>query len=184
MSGMYQEIADAGLERDELGRSFGQALIGGERIPYEPKELGGMITMIRPYNPKRYLAIEAFNGGWKYIKKTVGIGHVTDIQMTVKLDEFKKIMRDKDLQPFDLVSIDTRGFQMSVDEIWKYILGGRDPQIYGKGAPTDYGPRKVHPGSLIIFNLSSVPVKELYFRVRSMDNKMHQSKYAGMIKWT
>jgi len=183
MSGMYQEIAELGLEREELGRSFGRALIGGEQIPYEPKELGGIITTLRPYAPKRYLAIEAFNGGWRYIAKSVSIPDVTDISPMVKGEDFKKMMKDKDLKPFDLVSIDPRGFGMDVEEIWKYILGGRETQVFGKGAPPDYGPRKVKVGSLIIFNLTSAGTKDLYFKVRSMDNKLHQSRYAGMIKW-
>lgn len=184
MSGMNQEIADLGLEREELGRAFGQALIGGERIPYEPKQLSGIVTILRGYAPQRYLAIEGTSeGGWRYIGQAVSIPHVSPISPNEPVTEIKKTLRTK-CEPYDLISIDARGLPLSAGEIWKYIEGGKETvTAFGKGAATDYGPKKVKPGTIIIFNLADEATKELYFQLRTMDNKLHQSTFAGMIKW-
>lgn len=180
---MNQEIADLGLEREELGRAFGQALIGGERIPYEPKQLSGIVTILRGYAPQRYLAIEGMSeGGWRYIGQAVGIPHVSLISPNEPVAEIKKTLRAKG-EPYDLISIDARGLPLSAGEIWKYIEGGKETvTAFGKGAATDYGPRKIKPGTLVLFNLADLATKDLYFQLRTMDNKLHQSLFAGMIK--
>lgn len=181
--GMVQEIAGAGLERADLAKTFGHALIGGARIPYEPKELAGIITTLRGFNPQRYLAIEGTtDGGWKYIGQACAIPHVRPIDA----QDTRKQLRDKDLGgPFDLVSIDARGLSLTAEDIWKYLEGGKQAvAAFGRGAPTDYGPRKLRAGTLVLFNLADPAVKDLYFAKRTMDNKMHQSTYAGMIRWT
>ena len=180
--GMVQEIADLGVERIELAKSAGNAQIGGANIPYEPKELASMVTLLRGYAPKRYLAIEGMSeGGWRFIGSAVAIPYVKPIGP--KEPDIRKALRDKQMQPFDLISIDARGLSLSAEEIWKYIQGGKEVMVeFGKGAPTDYGPKKFKPGSIVIFNLSDPATKALYFQVRSMDNKLHQSKYAGMVK--
>lgn len=180
--GMVQEIAGMGLERDELARTFGSALIGGQRIPYEPKELAGIITTIRPYNPQRYLAIEGETaGGWKYIGQACAIPHVKPVTG----EDTRKQLRDKDIGAFDLISIDARGLPIDAQEVWKYLQGGKEQmREFGRGAPVDYGPKKLKAGTLIIFNLADPATKDLYFQVRTLDNKLHQSTYAGMIRWT
>lgn len=183
MSGLYQEIADLGIERAELARMFGQAKIGGEMISFEPKELGSMVTTIRAYGPKRYLSVDAFGGAARFIKRSASIPEMVEIKPEMKLDEIKKMMRNKDLEPFDLVSLDVRGFSIPVDELWKYLLGGKETAVFGKGAPVDYGNAKLKSGTLIIFNFSSEAIKHLYFKERTLDNKVHQSQFAGMIKW-
>lgn len=182
--GMVQEIAELGLEREELGRSFGNAQIGGEAIPYEPRELAGIITTVRAHNVRRYLAIEgASTGGWRYIKRAAEIPDVTAILPSQAIGPFCKDLRQS-AAPYDLVSLDTRNLPVTADELWKFILGGKESQAgFGKGAPRDYGSAKIRAGSLVIFNFGDPVCKDLYFRVRTMDNKMHQSKYAGMIKW-
>lgn len=179
--GMVQDIAMAGLERGDLAKAFGQALIGGRRIPYEPKELAGMITLIRLHSPQRYLAIEGeTDGGWKYIGEACAIPYVKP----VGAEETRKQLRDKEIGAFDLISIDPRGLPISAAEVWKYLEGGKEQRHeFGRGAPVDYGPKKLKAGTLIIFNLTDPAAKDLYFQKRTLDNKMHQSTYAGMIKW-
>jgi hypothetical protein len=180
--GMVQEIAASGLERDELAKAFGGALIGGQRIPYEPKELAGIITLLRAYNPQRYLAIEGMtDGGWKYIGKACAIPHV----QPVGKEDTRKQLRDKDIKPFDLVSIDPRGLPVTASEVWKYLQGGKEQRHeFGRGAPVDYGPAKIKAGTILIFNLTDPETKALYFDKRTLDNKLHQSTFAGMIRWT
>ena len=184
MSGLYQEIAALGIERIELGANFGTAKVGGDRIPYEPKELGGIITTLRSYNPVRYLAIEGVSeGGSKYIAQAVPIPQVNSIGPREPLADIKKALR-ADAEPYDVISIDSRDMPLPASEIWKYMIGGKEPSKgFAKGAPIDYGPCKLKPGSKVIFNFADPACKDLYFQVRSMDNKLHQSKWAGMIKW-
>lgn len=181
MSGMVHEIAAMGVESDELAKAFGQAHIGGARIPYEPKELAGMVTLIRPHNPQRYLAIEGkSDGGWKYIGQACAIPHVKPVDGS----DTRKQLREKDL-PYDLVSIDPRGLPIDAETVWKYLLGGKEQlREFGRGAPTDFGSPKLRPGTLIIFNCIDPAAKDLYFKVRTMDNKRHQSSFAGMIQWS
>lgn len=181
--GMVHEIATLGLERQELATSTAQALIGGARIPFEPKELAGIVTTLRGYAPKRYLAIEGESeGGWRYIGQAVAIPFVSPISPREPVVEIKKALR-KPQEPYDLISIDARGLPLSAEDIWKYIQGGKETLFgFGKGAPTDYGPKKCKPGTLVIFNLADKATKDLYFQTRTMDNKLHQSKYAGMVK--
>lgn len=184
MSGLIQEIAEAGVERDELARSFGNAKVGGEAIPYEPKELAGMITTIRSHGPKRYLAIEGVStGGWRFIKRAAEIPDVTPILPSQAIGPFCKDLRQAQ-EPYDLISLDTRKLPISAEEVWKFLLGGKEKVAeFAKGAPKDYGSSKLKPGTLIIFNFADPACKDLYFKVRALDNKMHQSLYAGMIKW-
>jgi len=182
--GMVQEIAALGLERDELGRTFGGARIGGENIPYEPRELGGIITTIRQHNVRRYLAVEGVSsGGWRYIKQACEIPDVTSILPSQATQPFCKDLRTL-TDAFGLVSLDTRNLPISAEDVWKFIIGGKETQAgFGKGAPRDYGTPKLKPGSLVIFNFADPACKDLYFKVRTMDNKAHQSAFAGMIKW-
>lgn len=181
--GLIQDIAGQGIERDELGRSIGGALVGGERIPYEPKELAGIITLLRGYMPKRYLVIEGVStGGWRYIKQAVNIEEVVPVLPSQALPAFCKDLRAI-AGPFDLISIDGRGLPIDAAVIWKFILGGKEAQEgFGKGAPRDYGQPKAKPGTLVIFNLADPGTKDLYFKLRTLDNKLHQSMYAGMIR--
>lgn len=181
--GIIQDIAAQGIERHELCRSIAGALVGGERIPYEPKELAGIITLLHGYKPKRYLAIEgASTGGWRYIKQAVGIPDVTPILPSQAMQPFCKDLRAV-AGPFDLISIDSRNLPISAADIWRFIEGGKEKQEgFGKGAPRDYGQPKAKPGTIVIFNLASEGTKDLYFKLRTFDNKMHQSLYAGMIK--
>lgn len=183
MSGIIQDIAALGIERAELGRSIMGAQVGGEAIPYEPKELAGIITMLRGYAPKRYLAIEGVSmGGWRYIQQAVNIPEAVPILPSQAVQPFCKDLRALE-GVFDLISIDARGLPISADEVWKFILGGKEKQEgFGKGAPRDYGTAKWRPGTLVIFNLSGADTKDLYFKLRTFDNRMHQSLYAGMIK--
>jgi len=183
VSGVIQDIAARGIEREELGRAIAGSLVGGEAIPYEPKELAGIITLLRGYAPKKYLAIEGIStGGWRYIKQAVGISEAYPILPSQAVQPFCKDLRAI-AGPFDLISIDARGLPISADEIWKFVLGGKEKQEgFGKGAPRDYGLAKWKPGTLVIFNLSGADTKDLYFRLRTFDNKMHQSQFAGMVK--
>ncbi len=182
--GMVHEIASLGVERSQLSNGNAHARVGGESIPYEPRELASMITTLRGFAPQTYLAIEGTSrGGWSYISKACAIPHVQVIDKTQSLLETKKALRDKEIKPFDLISIDPRSLLLSADEIWKYIQGGKESVTeFGKGAPTDYGPKKWKPGTLVIFNMSSPEGRELYFKVRTLDNRMHQSTFAGMVK--
>lgn len=185
MSGMNQEIASLGLERAELCHAVAESRVGGERIPYEPKELAGIVTTLRGYAPKRYLAIEGVSlGGADYITRSVGIPVMVAISPNDPMTDIKKALRDKDKEAYDLISIDARGLPLTAAEVWKYILGGKGEYAkeFGRGAPIDHGPKKWRPGTLVIFNLADPGTKDLYFSVRTMDNKMHQSKFAGMVK--
>ena len=184
MSGLLQEIASLGLERAELGLSFGTAKIGGERIPFEPKELGGIITTLRSFNPQRFLAIDGVSeGGSKYIAQAVNIPQVNSIGPRDPLADIKKALR-ADALPYDVISIDSREMPLSADEIWKYMLGGKEPvKSFASGAATNYGPCKLKSGTKVILNFADPACKDLYFKIRTMDNKLHQSKWAGMIKW-
>jgi len=150
-------------------------------IPYEPKELAGIITLLRAHRPQRYLAIEGqTSGGWKYIGQACAIPHVRPIDGI----DTRKQLREKDL-PYDLISLDLRGMGITWDDAWKFLLGGKEQvREFGRGAPLDYGSRKVRPGTLIIFNLATDDARAAYLKARTMDNKMHQSTFAGMIKWT
>jgi hypothetical protein len=181
--GVIQDIASKGIEREELGRAIAGAMVGGEAIPYEPKELASIITLLRGYTPKKYLAIEGVStGGWRYIKKALDIHEAVPILPSQAMQPFCKDLRAV-AGPFDLISIDARGLPISAEEIWKFVLGGKEKQEgFGKGAPRDYGLAKWKPGTLVIFNLSEAATKDLYFKLRTFDNKMHQSLYTGMIK--
>ncbi len=186
MSGLIQDIAGRGVERDELARSFGNAQVGGERIPYEPKELASMVTILRGYQPKRYLPVEGVStGGWRYIKEAVGIPEVDPVLPSQTLPAFCKDLRQPIKAAYDLISIDARGLPITAEQVWKFILGGKETvSEFGKGAPRDYGPAKIKSGTMVIFNLADPDTKDLYFKVRTLDNKLHQSLYAGMIKWS
>ena len=183
--GMVNAIAQLGLERDELGRTYGTANIGGYNIPYEPKELAGMITMLRSFAPKRYLAIEgASHGGAEYIALSVDIPSLaTTSPKDSEADTRRMLKGTKDGGTYDLISIDPRGLPLSANEIWRYVTGWKDPvSAFGKGAARDYGQKKTKPGTIVIFNLADAETKELYFKVRTLDNKLHQSTYAGMVR--
>ena len=181
--GLIQDIADNGIERDELGRSIAGARVGGERIPYEPKELAGIITLLRGYMPKRYLPIEGVStGGWRYIKQAVNIEDVVPILPSQAIQPYCKDLRAV-AGPFDLISIDARNLPITAADVWRFIEGGKEKQEgFGKGAPRDYGQPKSKPGTIVIFNLADPGTKDLYFKLRTLDNKLHQSMYAGMIK--
>lgn len=183
MIGMNQEIADLGIECALLTKTFGQARIGGKMISYEPKALAGMVTTIRTRLPKTYLAIDLHKGASQYISKEANIEKTLSIDADIKADDLKKILKDKDLMPFDLISLDLRSVPVSSEEVWRYITGFKEPHLFGKGKPTDYGNPLVKSGTIIIFNFLNEDVKNLYFKNRTMDNKLHQSEYAGMIKW-
>lgn len=182
--GMNQQIADLGLERPELCRSYGSAQVGGQLIPYEPKELAGMITLMRGYAPKSYLAIEGVSmGGARFIQQATGIDGMITMNGKQSAQDMRKDLRSKDWKPFDLISMDSRDLPLPVDELWKYIQGGKDEQKgFGTGAPKDYGPAKCRAGTIVIFNFADKACKDLYFKVRTMDNRLHQSLYAGMVK--
>lgn len=182
---MVQQISSLGVERQELATSAVRANVGGQMIPYEPKELAGIVTLLRGYAPNRYLAIEGVSmGGVNFIAQAVPVPVVVSVGAQDAEKDIRRMLRSAtNAQPYDLISIDARGLALSAGEIWKYIQGGKETMVeFGKGAPTDYGPRKWHKGTLVIFNLADVATKDLYFQVRSMDNKLHQSKYAGMVK--
>jgi hypothetical protein len=183
MSGMNQEIADLGIESYDLTKTFGQARIGGAMISYEPKALASMVTTIRTRSPKRYLSIDLHKGAMDYIVNAANIDEVKIINHDIKAEDFRKLLRDKDLIPFDLISLDLRNFPLSVEEVWRYIIGFKEPHLFGKGKPTDYGNSLVKSGTIIIFNFLNEDVKNLYFKNRTLDNRLHQSEYAGMIKW-
>jgi hypothetical protein len=116
--GMIQEIADLGLEREDLSKALGaSAHIGGARIPYEPKELAGLVTTIRNHSPQRYLAIEGMSdGGWKYISQAAAIPYVTPVNPRDGEKEIRRMLRQSEKAlPYDLISIDPRGLPLTAE---------------------------------------------------------------------
>lgn len=182
MPGLIEQVLKLGLERKELIKDFPAAVIGGARIPYPPKDMASLVTILKPRNVQTYLAIEATtDGGIKFLEGHLHIPKVIRIREDEEGKGLRKFLRTM-AAPVDLISIDTRGLALDGETIWKYIVGGRDGYVreFGKGAPIDYGIPKLKPGASIIVNLVDPGARQVWFSARGRFSQSYQSPFVGM----
>ena len=182
MPGLIEQVVHLGLEREELRKDHPGALIGGERIPYPPKDMASLVSILQGRHVNTYLALEAStDGAVRFLEAHLHIPEVTRIE---KADgkEIKKVLRGI-TQPVDLISLDGRGLAMNAETLWRYIQGGRDSYTneFGKGAPTDYGVPKLKPGGSLIVNLTDAAARDVWFKARSRYSLAYQSPFVGMV---
>jgi len=183
--GLINQIAAAGIESKELAVNAPQALIGGARIPYQPKDLASIITILRTYQAKTYLALEAQGrGGFEFMAASIG-GLVlkTIIAENDSAHSLRTYLRNLD-DKFDAVTVDGRGVKLAPDQLWKYLQGGKGEPTrkFGAGAPTQYGSCKLKPHSIIILNLLDPETKELFFQLRARHQPVFSSPFVGVVR--
>lgn len=181
---MIEQIVGLGLERREVAKDFPAAQIGGARVPYPPKDLASIVSLLTPFKPMSYLALEVSSmGGVKFITEKLDIPKVLEITQTNRTKTgLRKFLRTLD-EPVDLVSIDGRGIALDAETLWKYLEGGGKslPEAeFGKGAPPDFGPPKLRPRACLIFNLADNVTRTLWYRMRARYSPMYQSPFTGM----
>jgi hypothetical protein len=163
-----------------LLKDWPQAQIGGQKIPYPPKDLAGMVTLLRHRKHTSYLALEPVTqGGAGFISQVLPSPITSPDNYREK--DLRKFLRKLDA-PLDIISIDMRGLPFDHEELWRYMLGGRDPKReFGAGAAIDYGIKKVAAGSSIIINLSSEEGKQLWYKLRPLFHPLFISHFAVML---
>lgn len=182
--GLIDRISAAGVERAELAHNT-KAVVGGARIPYTPRDLASILTIISPLNPKRYLALEvAAKGGIEFIGRTVGGMYLHGIDnfnhtALALLKHLKKLR-----QAFDIITIDGRGLKLDAATLWLCMEGGKVPIIseVGRNAHADYGRAKMKTGTVIILNLAEPKTKELYYRLRNKLTPLYSSPFVGVVR--
>ena len=178
--GLIEQALNLGLEREEISKDHPRALIGGERIPYPPKDLASLTSILSRREIKSMLALEGTtDGAVKFLESHLQIPKV--IRVPMDRSELKKTLRNM-AAPVDLITLDGRGLPLDADTIWKYIEGGKSPYAkeWAKGAPVDYGIPKLKPGTFIVINLADPACKALWFAVRSRHMLAFQSPFVGM----
>lgn len=191
MAGMIEEAIRAGIESPELLKQYRpmvsqfkqQGIPMDANIQYHPKDIAAVITLIKQCAVQSYLAIDSSQtGGHKFIEK---YGRITELK---HLDDPGEKTREKNffrqiIKPYDLISIDTREMKLTPQEVWNWIEGGKEEKEgFGKGAPTNFGIKKINPKGLVLINFTKADDKKLYFKLRQRYNKAYQSKYCGLIK--
>ncbi len=183
MPGLIEQVLGLGLERKELIKDHPKAMIGGARIPYPPKDMASLVTILKGRNVKDYLALEATTeGGIQFLEAHLHIPNVVRIEAKASSEkDLRKTLRAMPAT-FDLISIDTRGMPLDAETLWQYIQGGRQDYTreFGKGAPVDYGNRKIRPGGSIIVNLADEAARSLWYKIRSLNSQSYQSPFVGM----
>jgi hypothetical protein len=183
MPGLIEQVLGLGLERKELIKDYPKAMIGGERIPYPPKDMASLVTILKGHNVQSYLALEVTtDGGAKFLEAHLHIPKVLRLEEKETEISLRKMLRTM-AAPVDLVSIDGRGLPLDPETIWKYIQGGRDEYAreFGKGAPIDYGIAKLKPGACVIVNLADPASREIWYKIRARYSQSYQSPFVGMI---
>lgn len=205
MPGLIDQVIQLGMERPELIKDHPHAMVGGARIPYPPRDLASMVTILKGRNVRSYLAVEAFTqGGVSFLEEHLHVPRIYRIdgfdgyprleagvigedmeQKPLKKDpekNLRKILRTLP-EAMDLISIDGRGLPLDAETIWRYMEGGRDDYAreFGKGAPPDYGLAKVKPGTTILVNLADAGAKALWFKLRTRHSLSYQSPFVGMV---
>lgn len=183
MPGLIEQVLGLGLERKELIKDHPKATIGGARIPYPPKDMASLITILKGRSVKSYLALETTtDGGINFLAAHLHIPNVVRIEAKASSEkELRKMLRTTP-ETFDLISIDARGLALDAETLWRYVQGGRDDYTreFGKGAPIDYGTRLIRPGGSVIVNLADDAARTLWYRIRSLNSQSYQSPFVGM----
>lgn len=181
MPGLIEQVIELGLERKELLKDHPKGHVGGARIPYPPKDMASLVSILTPRAVQSYLAIEIeTDGAVRFLESHLHIPKVVRLEEG-KLAGLAKMLR-LIREPFDLISIDARGLPLDAMTIWRYIQGGREEYAseFGKGAPTDYGIRKLKPGGSVIVNKADPASLEVWYRVRAQFSQSYQSPFVGM----
>jgi hypothetical protein len=181
MPGLIEQVLQLGLERKELLKDHPKAMIGGANIPYPPKDMASLVTILKGRTVKSYLALEAqTDGAVKFLEAHLQIPRVIRAETTEKA--LRKSLRSM-AEPVDLISIDGRGLPIDPATALRYIQGGRNdnPREFGVGTPTDYGISKIRPGGSIIVNLADPAALEVWHQIRSRYARSYQSPFVGMV---
>jgi hypothetical protein len=182
MPGLIEQVLGLGLERKELIKDHPKALVGGHRIPYPPRDMASLVTILKGRNVQTYLALEATTpGGIDFLEAHLHIPTIIRLEEKETDKSMRKLLRTMNT-PVDLISIDGRGLPLDADTIWKYIQGGRDEYTreFGKGAPVDYGIPKLRPGGCVLVNLADPGSREVWYKIRSRHSQCYQSPFVGM----
>lgn len=183
MPGLIEQVLQLGLERAELRKDHPGALIGGARIPFPPKDMAGVISVIRGIEVKRYLALEAFTDGAVTFLSAHLHPEIVIRAATLEEKALRKMLRTM-RDPVDLISLDGRDLVIDPETVWRYIQGGRDQYkpAFGQGAPTDYGLPKLRPGGYLIVNLAHAGAREVWCQARSRHQQVYQSPFVGVAR--
>jgi hypothetical protein len=104
--------------------------------------------------------------------------------MDIQNDKIKEKKFLKEItRSYDIISIDSRRYATEPSELWKYILGGKEPQeAFGEGAKPNYGICKINPKGCILINFTNEADKRLFLDLRIRYSKVYQGKWCGLIK--
>lgn len=183
MAGLIEQVLKLGCERKELLKDHPKALIGGANIPYPPKDMASLVTILKGRSVQTFLALEVQTAGAvQFLEAHLHIPRVMGLEEPVTEKGLRKMLRTLS-EPVDLLSLDGRGLPLDAETIWKYIQGGRDEYTreFGKGAPIDYGIPKVKKGGAIIVNLADPGARAIWYKIRARHSQTFQSAFVGMV---
>lgn len=182
MPGLIEQILKLGAERPELVKDHHGAPVGGARVPFPPKDMASVVSVLKGISIKHYLALEVETQG--AVDVLSANLHPEKILRVTDLEE-KQLRRLLRLTPaVDLISLDGRGLPLDAETVWRYIEGGKDAPkpTFGQGAPTDYGAPLLRPGGALVVNLADPGAREVWFKARVRHNKMFQSPFVGVVR--
>lgn len=181
--GLIEKIRRAGVADAALVKGDPKALVGGAGIAYAPKDLASVISLVRYHGVKSYLPLEASKASSAFIWEEAKLDKILYLDMRDK-KVLKVGLRDPETLGFDCVSLDSRDMPLDIDTLWKYVEGGKEAAKFGAGPGTNYGPRKLAPGALVIVNLCDTTARPLWHSLRHRYGAVYQSPLVGVCKVT
>ena len=191
MPGLIDQAIEAGIESPNLLKQYRpmvsmlkqQGRLGNANIQYHPKDIASVCTLIKQCSVQSYLALDSSKtGGHKFIADKCNIQIMDHMDVQNDLTKEKAFLKQVS-RHYDLISIDTREYKLSPSKIWEYIEGGlEEKEGFGKGAPTNFGIKKIAPKGLVLINFTKEEDKKLFFFLRKRYNKAYQSQFCGLVK--
>lgn len=183
MPGLIEQVLSLGLERSELCKDHPGAEVGGWKIPFPPKDMASIVTILKGSRVNTCLVLgDKSAGAVRFLEAHL---HIPEIIRPDKTDAkgLRKLLRTL-TDPVDLIVLDGRDLPLDADTLWRYIEGGREdyPREFGKGAPLDYGVPKLRMGASIVVNLADPGCRQIWYRVRARHHQSYQSPFVGVAR--